>query len=342
MKKIVMVLAFTGAFGILLGSVFIAKSIHKKSDNIYTVNTMPDQNGKIHTVRVFKSILSVVAIDSKVPSKKIEIPVDTLSYNPDTTEIQSGQNIMPFGENTVIHIEGETVLPEKFCIYDFDGTADSLLVLLDGKEAIEDYEYVFDLGKNTISFRNDIHPEKDAKFHIMYKTNDGAMHGFGNWGKEDGDTLAELQWKWLHKIENAPMMVMKDRSDVSNKKLSKEVGFKIELPKGTSTFISETMEGTEKQFSVMRWYDDKGFMVECKKTPFLIGDDVISAEEMEILHFENQQFTKQKIIGTQIDFEENTTNVPLVVYGWKKNETNYQITIEEEKVDAVEDFLKKL
>ena len=66
-------------------------------------------------------------------------------------------------------------------------------------------------------------------------------------------------------------MVMKDRNGLSNKKLSKEVGFSVQLPKGDSTFLIEKMEGGERVRSVMRWFDKSGLVVECKDRPFAEG-----------------------------------------------------------------------
>ena len=128
----------------------------------------------------------------------------------------------------MIHVEGKISQPERFFLYDFTGTSDSLLVLLNGREAIENYEYTFSPENCTLTFR----------------------------------------------------------SDLSNKKLSKEIGFPIQLPKGDSTFIVEKMEEGEKVFSVMRYYDT------------------------------------------------------LAVYEWQQGETFYQMTVEEEKTEVAEKWLR--
>ena len=340
MKKFLSVLPFVLVFVLLVGSVFVTRAIHSKSDNVYPVNTALDKDGKIYTIRVFKSISLVMAVDLENHAKKKEIKPDFYSYNPETTELVISDDFLLY-DKTVIHIEGEAALPETFCVHDFEGTADSLLVLLRDREAIENLEYTFDRESRTITFRSDIHPEKDGQYFIMYETADGATHSFGNWIK-DTDRLATLQWQWLARVKNAPPLVMKDRSRVSNRKISKEVGFKINLPKGDSTFISEKMENGEKNLSVARWYDKIGLLVECKNTPFSPSDDENSPENTEIIQIGEKNFKKQKITGTHEDENGEKSPVPLVVYGWEKDGTNYQISVEEEKASVAEAFLGKM
>ena len=89
--------------------------------------------------------------------------------------------------------------------------------------------------------------------------------------------------------------------------LLKFVNFQIFcLDKGLSiTFITETMENGEKVFSVMRWFNKDGAVVECRNRPFPEGDET-----------------------------------GLSVYDWQKNGTYYQMTVEEDKADAAEKLMK--
>ena len=334
MKKILKIIPFIAVLVIMLGSVSIAKMIHSKNVGSFHVNTGPDKNGEIYTVRKFDSISSVLIIDMNNHSKKRKVNQGEYFYDDKTTNLTL-KNPLPF-DNPVVHMEGKIAQPESFCLYDFSGTADELLVLLDGREAVENYEYTFSQGNRTLTFRNDIHPESNGGFHIMYQTEDGETHSFGNWGKKDGDKLAELQWKWLTKTQSAPPMVMKDRSDVSNRKLSKEVGFSVLLPKGDSTFIIEKMEDGAKCFSVMRWFDAKALVVECKNRPFLKGDETKYAEEMQIVQVGDVSFTKQKVRGLQTDGNGTEKEIWLIVYEWQKNTTYYQMNVEEDKIDMAE------
>lgn len=334
MKKILKLVPFATVLLIMLGSVALAKMIHSKNAVSFHVNTGLDKNGEIHTIRIFDSISSVLIIDMNNHSKKLKINQGEYVYDGKTTKLTL-KNPFPF-DNPVIHIEGKITQPESFCLYDFSGTADELLVLLDGREAIENYEYTFSQENRTLVFRNDIHPESDGLFHIMYKTEDGETHSFGNWGKKDGDRLAELQWKWMTKSKNAPPMVMKDRSDVSNRKLSKEVGFSVLLPKGDSTFIIEKMEGGEKNFSVMRWFDTNSLVVECKNRPFLKDDETKYAEEMQVVQVGDASFTKQKVKGIQTDGSGSEKEIWLIVYEWQRDGAYYQMNVEEDKADMAE------
>ena len=338
-KKLLSALPFVLVFILLVGSVFVAKTIYSKKNNEYFVNTAPTEDGKVYSTRVFKSISSIIAIDFENHSRKKEISSNLFFYNSETTEIKFQNFEFPFGK-TVFHIEGESVQPESFCLYDFDGSGDELLVLLNDHEAIKDLEYSYDEKSRKISFRSDINPEQNGKFLIMYHTKDGALHTFGNQGNDD--KFSELQWNWLHRTQNAPAQVMKNRSDVSDKKLSKEVGFKIDLPKGDATFISETMENNQKRLSVFRWYYDKDLMVECKNSPFLLSYDVTCVGNMEIIQISKHEFARQKISGTKTAPDGSTSPVQLVVYDWEKKGTNYQLSAEEDKISVAEEFLGKL
>ena len=334
MKKILKIIPFVAVLILLLGSVAIAKMIHSKNAGTFHVNTGLDKNGEIHTVRVFDTISSVLIIDMNNHSKKRKVNQNEYFYDDKTTKLTL-KNPLPF-DNPVIHIEGKITQPESFCLYDFSGTTNELLVLLDGREAIENYEYTFAGESRTLTFRNDIHPENDGLFYIMYQSEDGETHSCGSWDKKDGDRLAELQWKWMTKTQNAPPMVMKDRSDISNKKLSKEVGFSVQLPKGNSTYIIEKMEDGEKLFSVMRWFDTKGLVVECKNRPFLKGDETKYVEEMQVVQIGDATFTKQKVKGVQTDDTGDEKEIWLFVYEWQKGDTYYQMNVEENKIDMAE------
>ncbi|MBP5464457.1 MAG: hypothetical protein J6Y13_04710, partial [Treponema sp.] len=188
MKKIPKAISFALVLALMLGSVAAAKLIHSKPSDHYHVNTGPDRNGKLYSIRVFESVSSVLVIDGDRHSRKRKIPEDKYSYDPETTELVLAKPL-PY-EHTVVPLEGKIAQPEQFTLYDFAGEADSLLVLLDGREAMENYEYTFNSQDRLLTFRNDIHPENDGLFHIMYMTEAGEMHSFGNWGEKDGDRLS--------------------------------------------------------------------------------------------------------------------------------------------------------
>lgn len=273
MKSVRKMLPFVAAFVVLVGSVLIARAVHARPSDVYPVNTGPNQNGIVYTVRVFKDISSVVVIDSEKHARRKHLAPGSYSYDPQTTRLDFAEPL-PFAD-PVVHVEGTAVQPEQFYIPDFSGAENELLVLFKDRVAIAGFEYVYDADTHLITFRSDLHPEADGNFHITFQTADGAgQHGFGSWRKKDLDALSELEWQWMHQTQGAPLHVMKLRTGVSDRKLTKEVGFSVRLPKGDSTFLTETMEDMEKHVSVMRWYNAVDAVIECKATPFAeIGAD---------------------------------------------------------------------
>ena len=338
MKKILFkVLPFAAVLVTMLGSVWLARIIHSPAKNVYHVNTSPNADGAIHSIRIFDTVTSVMVIDRDKHSHKKKLNPQNYTYNRLNGELTL-TGLLPFAEN-VIHIEGVTVLPEQFCLHDFDGSAEELLVLLNDHEAAAGYEYIYNEETRIITFRSDIHPEKDGTFLIMYQTDDGATHSFGNWLPGTNDRFAELQWQWLHRTQNAPMMVMLDRSRLSNRRLSREVGFDIRLPKGDATFISETSDGSRKKQTVMRWYGD--IIAECQNEPFIDNAEQ-STGDMHILNIGRQNVTRQEIIGTRQNPDGSTEPIPMAVYRWEIRGTFYRISIESERASEAERIIGRM
>ena len=338
MKRILLkVLPFVVVPVIMLGSVWLARIIHSPAKDVYHVNTSPTADGAIHSIRIFDSVTSVMVIDRDKHSRKKKIPPQGYTYNRLNGELTLTEPL-PFTEN-VIHIEGTTALPEQFCLHDFDGMSDWLLVLLNDHEAAAGYEYIYNEETHIITFRDDIHPEKDSTFLIMYQTDDGATHSFGNWLPGTNDRFAELQSQWLSRTRNAPMLVMLDRSRLSNRRLGREVGFDIRLPKGDSTFISETVEGTRKKQTVMRWYGE--IIAECQNVPFIDNADQ-SADEWHILNIGRQNVTRQEIIGTRSNPDGTTEPLAMTVYRWETRGTYYRISVESERASEAEKIIVRM
>ncbi len=335
-KTLLKVLPFVAVLAVMLGSVWLARIIHSPAKDVYHVNTSPTADGSIHSIRIFDSVTSVMVIDRDKHSRKKKIPPQDYAYNRLNGELTLTEPL-PFTEN-VIHIEGTTALPEQFCLYDFDGMSDQLLVLLSDHEAAADYEYIYNEETHIITFRDDIHPEKDSAFLIMYQTDDGATHSFGNWLPGTNDRFAELQGQWLSRTRNAPMLVMLDRSRLSNHRLGREVGFDLQLPKGDSTFISETVEGTRKKQTVMRWYGE--IIAECQNVPFDNADQ--STDEMHILNIGRQNVARQEIIGTRLNPDGSTEPLAMTVYRWESRGTYYRISVESEHANEAERIIGRL
>ncbi|MBR6200244.1 MAG: hypothetical protein IKQ61_08290 [Spirochaetales bacterium] len=335
-KTLLKVLPFVVVPVIMLGSVWLARIIHSPAKDVYHVNTSPTADGAIHSIRIFDSITSVMVIDRDKHFRKKKLKSQDYSYNRFNGELIL-TSPLPFADN-VIHIEGVTALPEQFRLHDFDGAAEDLLVLLDDHEAANDYEYSFDPDNRILTFREDIHPEKNGTFLIMYQTQDGATHSFGNWLPGTNDRFAELQWQWLHRTQDAPMMVMLDRSRLSNRRLSREVGFDIRLPKGDATFICQTLNGTHKKQTVMRWYGD--IIAECQAEPFIDYDGLQSADEMRVLNIGKMPVTRQEIVGTRQNTDGSTEPIPMVIYCRETRGTYYRISCEVGLADAAEKVIQ--
>ena len=322
----------------MLGSVWASYMLHKADKNIVYVNTSPDESGIIRTVRVFGTVESVMVIDRSRHSHKMKIMPDKWSYDPLTTELTIAEPL-PFAEN-VIHIEGTAVQPEQFCLHDFDASPDNLLVILDGHEAVRDYEYIYNEETHIITFRNDIHPETDGTFLIMYQSQNEAAHSFGNWLPGTDDRYAVIQGQWLARtMPDAPMMAMLDRSKLSNRRLSREVGFDIRLPGGDASFICQTIDGTQKHQTVMRWYGE--IIAECQNEPFSDSADQ-SADELLILNIGRQNVTRQEIIGTRSNPDGSTEPLPMVIYHWTLRGTYYRISVEPEKASEAERIIGRM
>ena len=331
-------LPFLAVLVLLVGSVLLARAVRTKPADVCPVNTMPDQHGDVRTVRVFSSVSSVVVIDRANHRRKKQLASAAYAYDAATTRLTFSAPL-PFSE-PVIHIEGTAAQPEQFCLYDYAGGEEALLVLMDGREAIAGYEYVYDEETRILTFRSDLHPERDGKYYIAYETADGTHHGFGNW--TDDDRLYELEWQWLHRTKGAPMQVMKNRSRASARALSKEAGFSVRLPKTAAkddgTFLIETMDGTEKRVSVMRWYDDNAIIAECRREAF-DAPDAIGRETR--LALKNRAVTKSRISGTRTLPDGTTEPAALTLYQWQEDGTCYQLTAGTENEAAAEAVLAR-
>ena len=338
MRRLLSALPFAAVLFLMFASVFAARIIHAASgDAPYYVNTSPEPDGAVHTIRVFGSITSVVIIDGKNHSHKKKIGRGSWSYDTASTRLRLSETL-PFEEN-IIHIEGTGTVPERFCLHDFDGAQDTLLVLLKNRAAIAGYEYRYDEQTRTITFRDDIRPERDGNFHIAYQTAGGAMRGFGNWSRKDGDRLAELQSQWLARTQHLPPVVMKDRSGVSKRRLQKETGFSVLLPQGSATFLAETMEGTERRCSVLRYYDDAGLSVECQAVPFEESEAVLDEETIVA---GTCAVRKRRIIGSETDGRGEMQSVALSLYTWEQGGTCYQLSAAAGKEADAEALLQRI
>lgn len=341
-KQLLSALPFVAVLAILAGAVLVSHTVRSRRGDVLGVNTGPDLGGEVHTVRVFESISSVMAIDRGKHSRKKEIPPSSYAYDSATT-LLTFKEPLPYAD-TVVHIEGKVRQPEQFYLHDFGGEGGDLLVILGERIAIEDYEYTFDPATKILTFRSDIHPETDGSgnFHIGYEGESGAHHGFGNWKEKDYDTLSALQWQHLHRTLGAPMMVMKMRSRKSDRQLSREAGFAVTLPKPHAktdgTFLIEVMEDNERRVTgVQRYFGEEMLTVEAQATAFAPPEKPLSSEE---LRFGSLDVKRTRIIGMYTDgTNKEPAEIPLVQYNWQIRGTFYQIVAREEQTADAERIL---
>ncbi|MCM1407427.1 MAG: hypothetical protein NC176_02950 [Treponema brennaborense] len=273
------------------------------------------------------------------PVQRTVLKNDQWRYDPQTTQITFAQP-MPYPQ-PVVHIEGIPVRPETWILRGFSGTADELLVLLDGREASDGFDYIFDAQNNTLAFREDIHPE-DGNYCIQYPLKTAAGEGvrcFSNWKKKDLDTLAEMQAKHLQKLHGGPLVVVKNRSGFSRRQLRKETGIAFSLPNADSIFLIETAENGTKQTSIHCEYGD--LTVECSAEESAeknIASE--SADEQKQLFMQNpavyRQYTKG-LGGTP----ENQLQTEFVVYTWNEKGVSYRLTAQTDQQDQAENLLEK-
>ena len=84
-KRLLSALPFVAVLAILAGAVLVSHTVRSRRGDVLGVNTGPDLGGEVHTVRVFESISSVMAIDRGKHSRKKEIPPSSYAYDSATT-----------------------------------------------------------------------------------------------------------------------------------------------------------------------------------------------------------------------------------------------------------------
>jgi hypothetical protein len=260
---ICMLLLSTGS--VFLSCVTAAPEKRRTSDAIAVVNTGKDDEGKIFSGWVYQHISSVMLIDDSDRSRKIELSSEQWRYNQSTSELELHLHI-PFNDY-IVHMEGEPLHPQQCVLHGIATTMDDLLVILDGRLAIEDYDYRISESGDRVVFRDDIDLRKHDWF-IRYATQTGAA-SMGEWKPDDRDRLAYIEAEHSRRVLDAwydsqdefwffeagdwpeepptiirraatkqeleafkawPMPVIKFRPDSSNKELSKELGFDASLP----------------------------------------------------------------------------------------------------------------
>jgi len=254
---------------------YVARSVGKAEP--VDLNTGPDLGGRVFTTAVLSSIRSVIVFDSADRSRRVELKEGQWKYDEESTELTFSEPL-PFRES-IVHVEGMSVRSNAFVLAGLKEGEDVFVVLGD-RLAIEGLEYT--LEGRTISFREDIDLEKE-KYHISFDAEDGSSC-FGNLVLSENDRFAYLEaehrgrslkaWYasqsefWFLaptaragdppdlvkrpptpeervRMEGEAPVVLKIRIGVSDRKLSRELGYRVSLPKSVadcdlwSVFVEE-------------------------------------------------------------------------------------------------------
>lgn len=194
---ICMLLLSTGS--VFLSCVTAAPEKRRTSDAIAVVNTGKDDEGKIFSGWVYQHISSVMLIDDSDRSRKIELSSEQWRYNQSTSELELHLSI-PF-DDYIVHMEGEPLHPQQCVLHGIATTMDDLLVILDGRLAIEDYDYRISESGDRVVFRDDIDLRKHDWF-IRYATQTGAA-SMGEWKPDDRDRLAYIEAEHSRRVLDA-------------------------------------------------------------------------------------------------------------------------------------------
>lgn len=276
-------LLFPLALALALGSVVVSCATDPRTVRSagkaepVDLNTGPDLQGRVFTTAILSSIRSVIVIDSADLSRRVELKEGGWNYDAESTEMTFSEPL-PFKES-VVHVEGMSDRPNTFVLAGLKEGGDVFVVLGD-RLAVEGLEYT--LEGRTLSFREDLDLEKE-KYHVGFDTEDGSFC-FGNLALSENDRFAYLEaehrgrslkaWYASQKefwflapparagdppalvkrpptpeerarMEGEAPSVLKLRMGVSDRKLSRELGYRVSLPKSVagcdlwSAFVEE-------------------------------------------------------------------------------------------------------
>jgi hypothetical protein len=267
MKRIILsILPFFGMLILATGSVLFscATSPEYRDEETVRINTATNTKGKMYTTWVFDEIHSVVAASTVDRSNKVELNQGEWVYAPETTELTITSEL-PFLDY-VASVEGRVCIPHSFVLTEMIDPS-SIMVVLDGRLAIEGYDYTFDAADNLLVLRDDIRLNNTG-WMVRYFTTSGSA-SIGDWEPENRDQLsyieAEFQQRYLDALyekqetfwffsdpdepgdrpstvqrkatpdeleamKSYPAIVWKYRGDRDFRSLSKEVGYPVSLP----------------------------------------------------------------------------------------------------------------
>ena len=242
---------------LILLAALSAKSFSLIKPNLFPVET-EIINREASTYFIYTEIDSVEIINAEKKSQRTRLKKADYSYDRNTGKI-SFKNPLPY-DFCFAEILGIISVPYTCYLKDFEGTKDRLLVILNNVTAIEKIDYVYDPKTKLLVFRPDIDISATSYYMVYYvQTANGIVSK--TISNDFNDTIAELQARHNQELFGGPLVIYKDRTGVSLSKVSKEVGFKINLLPPRSCTICETYNNGKRSVVVYCTYKNK--VVEC-------------------------------------------------------------------------------
>ena len=215
-------------------------------------------NREASTYFIYSQIESIEIINNDRKNQKLKLKKEDYNYDKNTGKLSF--NIpLPY-ENCYVHLDGIPARPYTCYLKDFDGNKNELLVILNNLTAVERKDYVYDPAKKLLVFRSDIDISSTSYYMVYYvQTANGVVNK--TISNDYNDVIAELRARHSQELFGGPLVIYKDRTGVSLLKVSKEVGFKINLLPPRSCTICETYSNNQKKVTVYCVYRNK--VVEC-------------------------------------------------------------------------------
>ena len=241
---------------ILLSGGF-AQNFSLKKPNLFPVETEVI-NREASTYFIYAEIDSVEIVNAEKKQQKTKLKKTEYTYDKNTGKI-SFKSPLPY-DYCIAEVKGAPGIPYTCYLKDFDGQKNHLLVILNNVTAIEKRDYVYDPRTKLLTFRPDIDISETSYYMVYYvQTSNGIVSK--TISNDFNDIIAELQARHNQELFGGPLVIYKDRTGVSLLKVSKEVGFKINMLPPKSCTICETYNGTTKTVVVYCTYRNK--IVEC-------------------------------------------------------------------------------
>jgi len=382
---------------VVMGSVVVSCVTSPRPDAFrpLSVNAGPDSEGRVYTSQVFSRVDKVIVINRKDRAQKTELKPGEWTYDAGTTEIRVADS--GAYRDRIVHVEGAAAIPATFILTGFQGEEGDLFVVLDNRLALRGFDYRFDRAASTLTFRDDIDPER-VGYMIRYQTATGA-NAMGNWAPDAGDELAYLEAqhgaevlrRWydaqdgfyffkkpimpgmeprlekraatpqeMEDMLNIPVTVMKHRFKVSDKAVSREVGFSVATPKELAGGLFESWGKTIEETSadgklrvvVTELYHNKEAKPGDRDETIML---TISAEDYPEWRLEDEGLLiSDEILSLGADVRKRTLwgtsgglyGVPevvkLAVYTWKDAKAHFEITVTDGTCGDVERAIREI